>query len=237
MNPNEPTAAIVGNLHAGLTALAVSKNNNEGMYASAQKEVDQFSILERFPAPIAQPQLNPAVAEQEIRISTPEFTSLCPITGQPDFATIKIRYNPNQWCVESKALKLYLLSFRNRGEFHEQCINRITNDLARLLNPNFLEVIGEFTPRGGIPIWPTSTFYGNGEAEFVANQYANDVDPAQQELSLPYNDHSPGGAKIVPHVYDNLVKFACMVLDGGIEPGDYDDLVTALRADIPLLQR
>ncbi len=84
-----------------------------------------------------------------------EFTSLCPITGQPDFASLEISYIPNHLLVESKSLKLYLFSFRNHGEFHENCINRIANDLWNLLEPHWLKVIGNFNARGGIAIIPT----------------------------------------------------------------------------------
>lgn len=83
-----------------------------------------------------------------------EFTSLCPKTNQPDFARIYINYIADKTMVESKSLKLYLFSFRNHGDFHEDCIQTICNDLAKLMKPKFLEVIGEFTPRGGIAIYP-----------------------------------------------------------------------------------
>ncbi|OFZ31792.1 MAG: 7-cyano-7-deazaguanine reductase [Bdellovibrionales bacterium RIFCSPHIGHO2_01_FULL_40_29] len=83
-----------------------------------------------------------------------EFTSLCPKTGQPDFAKIFINYIADEKMVESKSLKLYLYSFRNHGDFHEDCIQTICNDLVHLMNPRFIEVIGEFTPRGGIAIFP-----------------------------------------------------------------------------------
>jgi len=83
-----------------------------------------------------------------------EFTSLCPKTGQPDFARVYINYIADEWMVESKSLKLYLFSFRNHGDFHEDCVQKICNDLSKLLKPRFLEVIGEFTPRGGIAIYP-----------------------------------------------------------------------------------
>jgi len=89
-----------------------------------------------------------------ITLNCPEFTSLCPITRQPDFATIYISYIPNRKCVESKSLKLYLFSFRNHGDFHEDCINVIMNDLITLLAPKYIEVWGKFTPRGGISIDP-----------------------------------------------------------------------------------
>lgn len=89
-----------------------------------------------------------------VRFNCPEFTSLCPITGQPDFATITISYVPNINMVESKSLKLYLFSFRNHGDFHEDCVNVIMKDLIRLMEPKFIEVTGKFTPRGGISIDP-----------------------------------------------------------------------------------
>ena len=89
-----------------------------------------------------------------VQFNCPEFTSLCPITGQPDFATIYISYVPGERMVESKSLKLYLFSFRNHGDFHEDCVNVIMKDLIRLMDPKYIEVLGEFTPRGGISIYP-----------------------------------------------------------------------------------
>ncbi|MDR2848764.1 MAG: preQ(1) synthase [Bacteroidales bacterium] len=89
-----------------------------------------------------------------VRFNCPEFTSLCPITGQPDFATIYINYIPNRQMVESKSLKLYLFSFRNHGAFHEDCVNIIMKDLVKLMNPKYIEVWGTFNPRGGISIHP-----------------------------------------------------------------------------------
>ncbi|WP_195576841.1 preQ(1) synthase [Paenibacillus sp. 1001270B_150601_E10] len=89
-----------------------------------------------------------------IKFNCPEFTSLCPITGQPDFATMYISYIADEKCVESKSLKLYLFSFRNQGDFHEDCVNIIMNDLIELLDPRYIEVWGKFTPRGGISIDP-----------------------------------------------------------------------------------
>ncbi len=89
-----------------------------------------------------------------VRFNCPEFTSLCPITGQPDFATILIDYIPNINMVESKSLKLYLFSFRNHGAFHEDCVNIIMKDLIQLMKPKYIEVTGLFTPRGGISIHP-----------------------------------------------------------------------------------
>lgn len=92
--------------------------------------------------------------EYFVKFNCPEFTSLCPITGQPDFASITISYIPDQKMVESKSLKLYLFSFRNHGDFHEDCINIIMKDLIALMHPKYIEVLGKFTPRGGISIDP-----------------------------------------------------------------------------------
>lgn len=89
-----------------------------------------------------------------VKFNAPEFTALCPITGQPDFATIYISYVPDKMMVESKSLKLYLFSFRNHGSFHEEVVNLIQDDLVRLLDPRYLEVWGKFLPRGGISIDP-----------------------------------------------------------------------------------
>ena len=100
-----------------------------------------------------------------VKFICPEFTSLCPITGQPDFATIHIRYIPEQKMVERKSLKLYLFSFRNHGDFHEDCINIIMKDLIGLMQPKYIEVFGEFTPRGGIAIHPFAN-YGRPNTPF-----------------------------------------------------------------------
>lgn len=89
-----------------------------------------------------------------VTLDCPEFTSLCPKTGQPDFARIIINYIPDLEMVESKSLKLYLFSFRNHGDFHEDCVNIILDDLRNLMQPRYIEVIGLFTPRGGIAIHP-----------------------------------------------------------------------------------
>ena len=93
-----------------------------------------------------------------VRFNCPEFTSLCPITGQPDFAEIRIAYVPAGRMVESKSLKLYLFSFRNHGDFHEDCVNTIMKDLVKLMQPKYIEVKGIFTPRGGISIWPYANY-------------------------------------------------------------------------------
>lgn len=89
-----------------------------------------------------------------VTFTAPEFTTLCPKTGQPDFATLTIRYIPSKKLVESKSLKLYLFGFRNHGDFHEDVINVIYNDLVKLLAPKYMEVYGKFAARGGISIDP-----------------------------------------------------------------------------------
>ena len=89
-----------------------------------------------------------------VTFTCPEFTTLCPKTGQPDFATLTIRYIPDEKLVESKSLKLYLFGFRNNGDFHEDVINVIFNDLEKLLSPKYMEVYGKFAARGGISIDP-----------------------------------------------------------------------------------
>ncbi len=93
-----------------------------------------------------------------VTFTCPEFTSLCPMTGQPDFATITIQYVPDRRMVESKSLKLYLFSFRNHGDFHEDCVNVILNDLVALMAPKYIEVWGRFNARGGITIDPYANF-------------------------------------------------------------------------------
>jgi len=89
-----------------------------------------------------------------VKFNIPEFTSLCPMTGQPDFAAIHISYIPNVKMVESKSLKLYMFSFRNHGAYHEDCVNLIMKDLIELMDPRYIEVWAKFTPRGGISIDP-----------------------------------------------------------------------------------
>jgi len=108
--------------------------------------------------------------EYVVTFDCPEFTSLCPKTGQPDFGKIIIRYIPRMKMVESKSLKLYLFSFRNHGDFHEDCVNIIMKDLVRLMDPKYIEVKGRFMPRGGISILPFAN-YGDGDhQELVASR-------------------------------------------------------------------
>ncbi|MDQ6973859.1 MAG: preQ(1) synthase [Mariprofundaceae bacterium] len=100
-------------------------------------------ILEVFPNP------NPE-RDYHINIDSPEFTCLCPKTGQPDFAEIKIDYIPDEFCVELKSLKLYYWSFRDEGHFHEQVTNRMASDLIEAMNPRYLKVTAIFNVRGGV---------------------------------------------------------------------------------------
>lgn len=109
------------------------------------------AVLERVPAP------HPGETYL-VRFTQPEFTSICPVTGQPDFAHLVIDYVPGQWIVESKSLKLYLFGYRNHGAFHEQCTVAIAKDLCALLDPRWARIAGYWYPRGGMPIdvfWQT----------------------------------------------------------------------------------
>jgi 7-cyano-7-deazaguanine reductase len=111
----------------------------------------EAAVLERVPNP--HPDTNYVA-----RFTQPEFTSLCPVTAQPDFAHLVIDYVPNSWLIESKSLKLYLASFRNHGAFHEDCTVAIGKRIASLLDPHFLRIGGYWYPRGGMPIdvfWQT----------------------------------------------------------------------------------
>lgn len=113
--------------------------------------------LEVFPNP------NPE-RDYEIEISTPEFTCLCPVTGQPDFAEITLRYIPDQLCVELKSLKLYFWSYRNEGAFHEAVTNTILNDLVDAMAPREATVVGKFNVRGGLYTTVTATHKAPGRA-------------------------------------------------------------------------
>lgn len=113
-----------------------------------------------------------------------EFTSLCPKTNQPDFAKVYINYIADKKMVESKSLKLYLFSFRNHGDFHEDCIQTICNDLAKIMKPKFLEVIGEFTPRGGIAIFPYAS-YSNSKKQYKAIKESRFTNYAPGKYSMP----------------------------------------------------
>jgi 7-cyano-7-deazaguanine reductase len=127
--------------------------------------LDQLGNESRIPASPEAAKLERVPAETGgknylVRFTCPEFTSLCPITGQPDFAHIVIDYIPEQWLVESKALKLFLHSFRNHGGFHEACTMMIADRLVDFLSPTWLRIGAYWYPRGGIPIdifWQTGT--------------------------------------------------------------------------------
>ena len=124
-----------------------------GHAAPAPASPDE-AVLERVPNPQAD-------TLYLARFTVPEFTALCPVTGQPDFAHIVIDYIPRDWIVESKSLKLYLTSFRNHGAFHEACTMAIAEKLSALLDPVWLRIGGYWYPRGGIPI---DVFWQTGEA-------------------------------------------------------------------------
>ncbi len=110
--------------------------------------------------------------EYLVTFTCPEFTSLCPKTGQPDFAKIIISYIPREKMVESKSLKLYLFSFRNHGDFHEDCVNIIMKDLRKLMDPRYIEVEGRFMPRGGISIHPFSNWGDDDHRNLAAERRA-----------------------------------------------------------------
>ena len=131
-------------IYSGLQQLG----KQTGMPASPEE-----AVLERVPNPQAD-------TRYAVRFTAPEFTSLCPMTAQPDFAHLVIDYVPHEWLVESKSLKLYLTSFRNHGAFHEDCTVSIGRRLADLLNPHWLRIGGYWYPRGGIPI---DVFWQTGE--------------------------------------------------------------------------
>ncbi len=114
-----------------------------------------------------------------------EFTSLCPKTSQPDFARIYINYIADKKMVESKSLKLYLFSFRNHGDFHEDCVQKICDDLVKLMKPKYIEVIGEFTPRGGIAIYPYAA-YSNKVSKYktIKDQRFMNYAPGKYSMDL-----------------------------------------------------
>ena len=140
-----------------LKALGESAAKNKKYYMYRRPRP---SLLERFPTPKGQGGLN-------IHIEIPEFTSLCPITNQPDWATIVIDYQPDDWCVESKSLKLYKEGYRLFGEFHEACCKRICSDLVKLLSPISIRVEGRFVPRGGVMIHPVVSYFDRKKAFYT----------------------------------------------------------------------
>ena len=123
--------------HEGLTLL----NRNHKEYPASPEKAKLEFFENAYPN-----------RDYVIEFDCPEFTSLCPVTGQPDFGHIKIRYIADRRCIESKSLKLYLFSFRNDNTFHEEAVNRILTDLVKVLSPRWMRVEGVFRPRGGIAI-------------------------------------------------------------------------------------
>ena len=126
--------------------------NQLGKQTDMPKSPDE-AVLDRVPNPHSD-------IDYLARFTAPEFTSLCPVTGQPEFAHLVIDYVPDQWLVESKSLKLFLTSFRNHGSFHEDCTIAIARRLVDLLKPRWLRIGGYWYPRGGIPI---DVFWQTGE--------------------------------------------------------------------------
>lgn len=120
---------------------SLSQLGSKSTLSEAQIESPR-TILEAFPNPKPQ-------RDYEVKFVFPEFTSMCPVTGQPDFATITVAYVPDERCVEMKSLKLYFLAFRNKGIFYEAVTNQILDDLVAVLDPRRMTVIGEFAVRGG----------------------------------------------------------------------------------------
>ena len=118
--------------------------------------------------------------EYLVTLNCPEFTSLCPKTGQPDFGRIIIRYIPRVRMVESKSLKLYLFSFRNHGDFHEDCVNIIMKDLVKLMDPKYIEVKGLFNPRGGISILPFANWGDTDHQDLVKARLLANLNTAEQ---------------------------------------------------------
>ena len=106
----------------------------------------------------------------EIEITCPEFTAVCPMTGQPDFGTIVITYVPGATCVELKSLKLYLVDYRNRGIFYEHSINTILDDLVAACRPRMMRVVGQFTPRGGISSRITARYQARAPPDTVEDE-------------------------------------------------------------------
>ncbi|MBI4371742.1 MAG: preQ(1) synthase [Elusimicrobia bacterium] len=135
------------------------------------------TLLEAFP------NKNPESIQWVTCVCT-EFTSLCPRTGQPDYARIFINYIAGKKMVESKSLKLYLFSFRNHGDFHEDCVQKICGDLRSLLRPRYIEVLGEFTPRGGIALYPFASSH-NGEKAFAELHRERLTSYAPGKFSMP----------------------------------------------------
>ena len=137
-----------------MTDNPIYKNIDQLGQQTTLPQSPEEAVLERVPNPHPD-------TDYLARFTAPEFTSLCPVTGQPDFAHLVIDYAPGDWLVESKSLKLYLSSFRNHGAFHEDCTIAIAKKLEGLLAPKWLRMAGYWYPRGGIPI---DVFWQTGDA-------------------------------------------------------------------------
>ena len=138
-----------------LQALSLSAEANRTSY---QYNHIESQLLERFPNPVAEHQHTELRVTMHEEVIAPEFTCLCPITGQPDFARVIVTYRPDLWCFESKAFKLYLGTFRNVGTFHESAAHRILLDLVQLVRPIWMMVDADYAPRGGIAFRPRACF-------------------------------------------------------------------------------
>jgi 7-cyano-7-deazaguanine reductase len=127
---------------------------------TTQKDLSRLTLLGRKAHPSKKLEVFPNHNPQRrytVTLSTNEFTCLCPATGQPDFATITLKYIPAKWILESKSLKLYLWSYRDEGVFHEHLVNTICDDVVKVLDPHWIEVTGVFSARGGIAISVVAT--------------------------------------------------------------------------------
>ncbi len=140
---NRDTTDIKDERFSSLSLLKKSENNYPDTPATAKLEVFKNIYADR---------------DYEIIFDCPEFTSLCPVTGQPDFGHITVRYIPDTMCIESKSLKLHMFAHRNSNTFHEEAVNSILDAVVEACNPRFAEVIGKFRPRGGIAINVKATF-------------------------------------------------------------------------------
>ena len=132
---------------------------------SPEHVADPASILEAFPNPRPQ-------RDYQVEFVFPEFTSVCPVTGQPDFATITVRYVPDRQCVEMKSLKLYFFAYRNKGIFYEGVVNTILDDLVAALAPRRMTVIGQFAVRGGTAGTVTAEYDAGRDGRGARNGHA-----------------------------------------------------------------
>ncbi len=166
-----PLPPAPGSSGAGLTAL--------GGTTSYRYDHPDAASLETF----ANPSPTGAWA---VSLLCQEFTTLCPVTGQPDYGRLRIDYVPRSLCVESKSLKLYLIGYRNHGTFHEACVNRVADDLYQVLSPALIRVYGDFAPRGGIAIKPVALRAWPGSSPEDRRQH---LELLEQALSLSASSH------------------------------------------------